>query len=100
MWPQKFQYLDENIGRSPGEVILSPVGDITFSGVSFSYPSRPEVSVLDDFNLDIKPGQTVAICGASGAGLSLLYFSWALGGIETWVGYSLIDVCKIYKQLG
>ncbi|XP_063694689.1 mitochondrial potassium channel ATP-binding subunit-like [Bolinopsis microptera] len=64
------QYLDEDISRAPGEVLLSPAGEISFKGVSFSYPSRPEMSVLDEFNLDIKPGQTVALCGASGAGKS------------------------------
>ena len=70
------QYLDEDINRAPGEVLLSPAGEISFKGVSFSYPSRPEMSVLDEFNLDIKPGQTVALCGASGAGLSFKIGKW------------------------
>ena len=36
----------------------------------FSYPTRPEQRVLDAFNLTAEPGQTVALCGASGSGKS------------------------------
>jgi ABC-type multidrug transport system fused ATPase/permease subunit len=42
----------------------------SFRDVSFAYPSRPNVTVLHDFSLDIAAGQTVAIVGASGAGKS------------------------------
>lgn len=47
-------------------------GDIAFSGVSFNYPSRPETTVLDNINMKILPGQTVALVGASGAGKSTI----------------------------
>lgn len=47
----------------------SPVqGAIRFDNVSFSYPSRPDVSALEDITLDIQPGETVALVGPSGAG--------------------------------
>jgi len=43
-------------------------GGIEFDGVRFAYPARPETPALDDFNLSIKPGETVALVGPSGAG--------------------------------
>ncbi|MEC8460812.1 MAG: ABC transporter transmembrane domain-containing protein [Pseudomonadota bacterium] len=50
-----------------GQVIK---GSITFDSVSFSYPSRPNRLVLDGFSCDIKPGNTIALVGESGAGKS------------------------------
>nr|DAC81112.1 TPA_exp: multidrug resistance transporter 3 [Leptinotarsa decemlineata] len=41
---------------------------VRFEGVSFKYPARPEVEVLQDFNLDIRCGDTVALVGTSGCG--------------------------------
>lgn len=49
----------------------------SFRHVSFSYPSRPEIPVLQDFNLDIEEGEHIALVGPSGAGKSTL-FSLAL----------------------
>jgi ATP-binding cassette subfamily B protein len=43
-------------------------GAIAFEGVSFRYPARPEVSALDRVDLVVKPGETVALVGPSGAG--------------------------------
>lgn len=41
-------------------------GEIRFENVSFAYPSRPDQVVLKNFSLVLKPGQTVALVGASG----------------------------------
>ncbi|KAJ2455299.1 hypothetical protein GGI03_006484, partial [Coemansia sp. RSA 2337] len=45
-------------------------GEISFRDVHFSYPSRPDVPVLKGFNLEIQPGQKVALVGESGCGKS------------------------------
>lgn len=42
---------------------------IEFKDVVFHYPLRPDVQVLNGFNLTVLPGQTVALVGASGSGL-------------------------------
>ncbi|KAI8799281.1 P-loop containing nucleoside triphosphate hydrolase protein [Cladochytrium replicatum] len=45
-------------------------GEIVFKRVAFSYPSRPDVTILHELSLTIKPGMTVAFVGPSGSGKS------------------------------
>ena len=45
-------------------------GNISFREVTFAYPTRREVNVFNGLNLEIKAGQTVALCGPSGGGKS------------------------------
>ncbi|OLL23431.1 Leptomycin B resistance protein pmd1, partial [Neolecta irregularis DAH-3] len=40
-------------------------GTITFNKVHFQYPTRPRVPVLQGLNLEVKPGQFVALVGQS-----------------------------------
>jgi ATP-binding cassette subfamily B protein len=62
---------------SPAQPVLAvmPVAGsaITFDGIGFNYPSRPNQAALTDFSLQINPGQTVAIVGPSGAGKSTVF---------------------------
>jgi ATP-binding cassette subfamily B protein len=43
-------------------------GEIAFRAVTFRYPARPEASALNGVSLHVKPGETVALVGPSGAG--------------------------------
>ncbi|MBA3929048.1 MAG: ABC transporter ATP-binding protein [Xanthomonas sp.] len=55
-------------------MLSTPVkGAIRFDNVSFHYPSRPDLPALDDFDLTVHPGETVALVGPSGAGKSTVF---------------------------
>src|SRR5204863_3381075 len=43
-------------------------GHLRFENVTFRYPTRPDRNALQNINLEIYPGQTVALIGRSGAG--------------------------------
>ena len=71
-------------------------GELVFDGVQFKYPSR-DALVLDDFDVRIEAGQTVAIVGPTGAGKStvvnlLLRFYEPTGGRVTLDGHSLDEL--------
>lgn len=53
---------------------LPPVsGNIKFDHISFAYPSRPDVFVINELSLNINAGETLALVGPSGAGKSTLF---------------------------
>ncbi len=51
----------------------APRGEIAFENVVFSYPMRPGVSALKNFSLRVRPGETVALVGPSGAGKTTVF---------------------------
>jgi ATP-binding cassette subfamily B protein len=67
-----FELLDEpvRITDKPGAVdLVEPIGDVEFEDVVFRYtPDGP--AVLDGFSLHVRPGETVALVGATGSGKS------------------------------
>ncbi|MDQ2089932.1 ABC transporter transmembrane domain-containing protein [Marimonas arenosa] len=54
--------------ESPAKLKRPVQGEISFEKVTFSYPSRPQTAALDAVDLVIRPGETVALVGPSGAG--------------------------------
>lgn len=71
-------------------------GDIEFRNVSFKYPDSEEY-VLENFNLHIPPGTTVAIVGETGAGKSTLV-NLVCRFFEPTEGEILIDGVNINKR--
>lgn len=66
-----FQLMDRQPNVSSGAVRPeSLVGAVRFDGVRFAYPTRPDIDVLTDFDLQLDPGETVALVGPSGGGKS------------------------------
>jgi ATP-binding cassette subfamily B protein len=62
-------------------------GHIRFEDVYFEYPSRPDMAVLQGIDLDIHPGQKIALVGQSGSGKSTIasllmrLYPWQKGNI-------------------
>ncbi len=49
-----------------------PRGHLRFEHVDFAFPDSPDELVLRDVNLDLAPGETVALVGATGSGKTIL----------------------------
>jgi ATP-binding cassette subfamily B protein len=57
--------------KAPANPVPLPTparGAIEFDKVTFRYPTRREVSALNDFSLSVRPGERLALVGPSGAG--------------------------------
>ncbi|CAF2246250.1 unnamed protein product [Brassica napus] len=51
---------------------LTWAGDVCLDDLHFAYPLRPDVKVLDGFNLTLRAGTVTALVGSSGAGKSTI----------------------------
>lgn len=71
---------------------VSATEDIVFEDVTFAYPSRPHVKVLDNLDLTLEAGKLTAIVGPSGSGKSTI-----VGLIQRW--YTLQNQYVIEKAI-
>jgi len=71
----------ELLDTSPGitapaapQPLAKPVrGAVNFADIAFRYPAQPDRSALEGFSLAVRPGETVALVGASGAGKTTVF---------------------------
>lgn len=82
-------------------------GALEFFKVTFRYPSRPNQSALDNFSLQVRPGETIALVGPSGAGkttvfqLALRLFDPEQGEVRfDGVPVSLVDPRALRSRIG
>ncbi len=95
-----FELMDEpaEIPDAPDAAVLAPAdGTVTFEHVAFSY--RPDVALITDLNLKVRPGQRIAIVGPTGCGKTtlinlLMRFYDIQGGILKVSGYPIEAITR------
>jgi len=80
--------------ESPIALPEPPNGQLSFKQVAFVYPSRPDTPALVGFNLDVEPGEKIAIVGPSGAGKSTV-FQLLLRFYDPQSGHVMVDGVEI-----
>lgn len=103
-----FEIIDKSVEmeeKGGTKIIPSIKGEIKLKGVSFSYDE--EKMILQDINLEISPGEIIALVGPLGAGKTTLTnliprFYDPTCGTVTIDGYDLkdIDIVSLRKQIG
>jgi len=61
-----------NVNEGFGLTLPNLNGKLSFQNVTFAYPTRPDTKVLKKLNLELLPGQKVALVGPSGSGKSTI----------------------------
>lgn len=91
----------------PAPLPEPPQGRFAFEAVTFRYPTRPDTAALDGFTLEVRPGETVALVGPSGAGktsvlqLLLRFYDPAAGRITLdGVDLRALDPAALRGRLG
>jgi len=87
--------------RSPERPVSPPApvagSSVRFEHVRFHYPSRPATPALADFALDVRPGETVALVGPSGAGKTTV-FQLLLRFYDPQQGSIVVDGAAVHDQ--
>ncbi len=78
--------IENNIGK---KVVTRINGSFIFENITFSYP-KANIHAINNFNLSVRSGETIAIIGESGSGKSTL-MSLIMGFIKPQQGRILID---------
>jgi subfamily B ATP-binding cassette protein MsbA len=95
-----------DIEDAPDAAVLPPIaGHVRFRGVDFSY--EPDAPVLRQIDLEVEPGQVIALVGRSGAGKTTLvnliarFYDPVCGSIEI-DGYDLrrVTLASLRGQIG
>lgn len=104
-----FELLDR-VPAIPGQVgskLPEVVGTMRLEGLSFAYPTRPEVQVLKGVDLELRPGKVLALVGPSGSGKStvaslLLRFYDPAEGVVRLDGHDIreLDTHWLREQIG
>jgi ATP-binding cassette subfamily B (MDR/TAP) protein 1 len=106
-----FQMIERNsvnkASSKTGRTLPAVDGHIQFRDVCFSYPSRPDVVILDKFCLDFPAGKVVALVGGSGSGKSTVVslierFYEPLSGRILLDGHDVkeLDIKWLRRQIG
>ncbi len=103
-----FEILDTSPAITDGEGVteMPPIqGEVTFEHVNFSYDDK--VKVLDDVSFKIRPGETIALVGPTGAGKSTIVnlisrFYDVQEGIVRVDGYDVkkVSIESLRRQMG
>ncbi|MFA5542924.1 MAG: ABC transporter ATP-binding protein [Bacilli bacterium] len=99
-----FEVIEENSEVDDGNIVLTKenvVGNIEFKNINFNY--IPEEEVLRGFSLSIKPGEKIALVGATGSGkttvVNLLMRFYELDEGEILIdGINIKDIKKEYLR--
>lgn len=82
-------------------------GEVTFENVDFAYPDEPDRKILNHVNFTIKPGETVALVGPTGAGKTTIVslisrFYEVTGGRVLIDGYDVnqVSLHSLRRQMG
>ncbi len=102
-----FAMIDEEPEKDPGEKTLEDYrGAVRFENVSFAYPNTDKTAVKN-FNLDVKPGEMIALVGSSGSGkstlINLIPRFWAATSGEIYfddVPQSELTLASLRRQIG
>ncbi len=104
-----FEILDApmEIRSKPGAIAPQLRGEVRFENVGFSYQPGSTPLVLEDISLEARPGQVVALLGATGSGKSSLIsliprFYDVTSGRITIDGYDVrdLDLDALRRQIG
>ena len=83
--------VSDNIEDNRDKIKLRFVhGTVQFEDVNYSYPDEPGKKVIDNFNLNVEPGECIAFVGASGCGKSTI-MNMIIGFLKPVSGVMKID---------
>ncbi|KAK7954455.1 hypothetical protein PG996_015267 [Apiospora saccharicola] len=103
----ELQDREATIAPTKGVKVVSAQGPITFSNVSFAYPTRPAVNIFTNLDFTINAGDNVCIVGPSGggkstvAGLLLRFYNPTTGTLTiNGVDVTKMNVRSLRRRIG